>query len=89
MLEAEFPHSAAMHRHQWLRDGRVMDVCAGCPAARPRSRVTQAFSMLAIGLGVLALVGMIARISLGDRQLALMACPSSPAHHYSSIGAGC
>ena len=85
------PPRTAAHRHQWLRDGRLMDVCTTCPAARPRSRVAQVFSMLAFGLGLLALFGMIARISFSDGRVALASCSGSAVHHaYSkSPGAGC
>jgi len=84
------PPRTAAHRHQWLRDGRLMDVCTTCPAARPRSRVAEGFSMLAIGLGLLALFGMIARISFSDGRVALASCSSAVHHAYSkSPGAGC
>jgi len=47
--------------------------------------------MVAFGLGLLALFGMIARISFSDARVALASCSGSAVHHaYSkSPGAGC
>jgi hypothetical protein len=81
--------SIVSHRHLWLREGHIIEVCAICPAARPRSRVARALSLVVLVLGLLAVAGMLAGISLSDGPLRLASCSKLDAHLSRGPGGGC
>jgi len=81
--------SIVSHRHLWLREGQIIEVCASCPAARRRSRVARALSLVVLVLGLLALAGMLVGISLSDGPLTLASCSKLDAHLARGPGAGC
>ena len=83
------PLRTGPHRHVWLGHGRLLEVCSGCPAARARSRFAHRLSLLIVGLGLIAVVGMFARISTGgDGRLTTLATCSSFGSPYAR-GPGC
>lgn len=82
------PLRTGPHRHVWQHHGRLLDVCSHCPAARARSRFAQRLTLIVVALGLLAMVGMLARISTGDGRLTMLATCSSFCSHYAR-GPGC
>jgi hypothetical protein len=71
----------------WLRHGRLLEVCSGCPAARARSRVAERLAVVVLGLGLLAVVGMLARITTTDGRITLATCSSFGSYY--TRGPGC
>jgi hypothetical protein len=57
----------------------MLELCASCAVARPRSRVKRVFSLIALGLGIVALVGTAVGISHSHGSLVPAYCASSPA----------
>ena len=84
MSAADTPLWTGPHRHHWLPDGRAVEVCANCPAARPRSRVERRFSWLVLALGLLAAAGIWIGIERSDGPLTLATCSSFGAHAHGS-----
>jgi hypothetical protein len=72
----------------WQHHGRLLDVCSSCPAARARSRFAQRLSLLVVTLGLLAVGGMLARISNSEGRLTMLATCSSFGSHFAR-GSGC
>jgi hypothetical protein len=85
---ADWHPSTIPHRHLWIREGRRLEVCAHCPAARACSRVARSFSWVALALGLLALAGMLLGISHSNGRLTRVQC-ASPGSISLSTGAGC
>jgi hypothetical protein len=75
------------HRHVWMRHGRLLEVCSDCPAARARSRVAQRLALVVVALGMIAVAGMLARISTTDGRVTLATC--SGFGSYYARGSGC
>ena len=66
----------------------MLEVCASCPAARPRSRVSRAFSFVVLALGLIAAVGMFAGIQReGPLKLATSSGCAGFVQH--AVGGGC
>ncbi|HEX5066544.1 MAG TPA: hypothetical protein VFY49_10540 [Myxococcota bacterium] len=88
MVAADSPLRTGSHRHIWRQQGRVLEVCANCPAARPRSRLPRAFSFVVLALGLLAAVGMFAGIQReGPLKLATSSSCAGFVQH--AVGGGC
>ena len=81
------PPWSGPHRHVWLRHGRLLEVCTGCPAARARSRVAERLALVVVALGVIAVAGMLARVSTSDGRVTLATC--SGFGSYYARGSGC
>jgi hypothetical protein len=71
----------------WLSHGRTLEVCADCPAARARSRAAERLALFILGLGLLAVVGMVTRISSGEGRVTLATCKGFGAYYVR--GPGC
>lgn len=90
MSTADWHSSTDPHRHFWLREGRMIEVCARCPAARPRSRVARGLSLLVLGVGLVAVAGMLVRIWQSDSRLTLASCSGHSGSHFARVhGGGC
>jgi hypothetical protein len=68
----------------------MVEVCASCPAARPRSRVTRSFSWVVAALGLLAAAGIWFGIARSDGPLTLASCPGTSFSQFArASGPGC
>jgi hypothetical protein len=88
VVASDSPLRTGSHRHIWRQQGRVLEVCTNCPAARPRSRVSRAFSFVVLALGLIAVVGMVAGIRReGPLTLATSSGCTGFVQH--AVGSGC
>jgi hypothetical protein len=88
--EADWHSSLILsHRHLWVREGRMLEVCATCPAARPRSHVARGLSLVVLMLGLIAVAGMLVGLSLSEPRFTLTSCSSFASHPSRGAGPGC
>lgn len=63
----------------------MLEVCADCPAARPRSHVARGLSMFALLLGSLALGGMLVGLSHSEPRFKVLAQVEHAALHQGAM----